>query len=1612
MADERIVKAKLHIPLFPSNISELANDVPYITAKEFDDLEARVAANEVNIGNLQLEKVDSAYVEEGIAHFCSGDQELFAITGIGGGGGGGEGGGANNAKLTVTNTTGWLSRAQSEGADCWISINWSSIEEESETGPGTLTVTVGANAVANKSVTQGDVRLNVGSYLAVGSNRIKFAITDAYGNVRSIIYTVISVSAVLSSSFDDTVTYPNAISFPYICTGSGSKTVYFILDGASIGEETVKTSGRQSTFTIPAPAYGAHELEVYFATEVDGAQVESNHLFFSIMAVDEEATEPIISISHITHEIAQYGTLNIPFQVYDPSSLVAAVTVTATGSAPVEMTVDRTRYTYSFRALAVGTAIVEFKVGDISETVEITVMESSANIYAETQGLTLYLTSAGRSNAAANRNEWTSSNVAAQMTDFNFVSDGWVRDSEGNTVLRVAGDARVIIPFHPFAEDFRTTGKTIEIEFATHNVLNYDAEIISCMNDGRGFKLTAQMASMSSEQSSISTQYKEDDHIRVSFVVEKRSENRLMYIYINSIMSGVIQYPENDDFSQPSPVNISIGSSLCAVDIYNIRIYDNDLTRFQILGNWIADTQNVEDMLDRYSRNDVFDDYGEIVISKLPADLPYLTLTAPTLPQYKGDKKNVAVAFVDPQGNFINFTSPKASANVQGTSSQYYPRKNYKVSFKDGFLINGVTVAVYEIRPGAIGTKEFTYKADVASSEGANNVELARLYNDACPDRTPPQENNPAVRQTIDGFPIVMFQNDGDSTEFIGKYNFNNDKGTPEVYGFSTGDESWEIKNNTSSRVLFKNADFSGSDWENDFEGSYPDGYTNTTRLAAMCQWVASTDGNPEKFKAELADWFSVDSCLFYYLFTELFLMVDSRAKNAFPTYWHTDGKWRWRLYDADTALGINNEGALVFGYELEDTDHLASGADVFNGQQSVFWVNMRLAFADELKTMYQQLRTGDILSYPVVEGRFEEHQSKWPEAVFNEDSYYKYIRPLTDEGSGAYLSMLQGSKLEQRRWWLYNRFRYIDSKYNAGDALTDYIVIRGYAKANITVTPYAHVYAAVKYGSYLVSTRALRGSSYTLECPLGNVNDTEIMIFSASQLANVGDLSGFMVGFADFSAGTRLQCIKIGDPSSSYSNGNLTELHLGNNIMLKTLDVRNCPNLRTAIDVSGCTNLEEAYFDGTSITALSVANGGVLRELHLPSTITNLTILNQPNIETFSVPSYANVTTLRLENVGLGVDSRAILNAIPASSRVRLIGFYWTCQTEAEVIATMDILDTMRGLDENGNNTPKAQLSGTIFMKAATGAAYASVKERYPDIRFEYEHITSVLHYMNFNGTAEIYSETIVDGGDGAYDGIPARASTAQYDYTFSGWSYVKDAETNDPEARKSVIGDRYIYAAYARTIRKYTVRFINGATVLETVYNVPYGGSAAYSGTTPSHMTEPDHNAFIGWSPSPENITGDTDCYAQYRNTGAATLMLLDKTITGAIANSAVTRVGKHAFCHCTKLTDASFPQVSYIGERAFYSCSALSTVRLSVVSSIETEAFADCTSLESVYILAPSVCQGTSNMFANTPMGTSVFLDRYGSIYVPASLVDAYKSATIWHAYADRFVSYSED
>lgn len=444
-----------------------------------------------------------------------------------------------------------------------------------------------------------------------------------------------------------------------------------------------------------------------------------------------------------------------------------------------------------------------------------------------------------------------------------------------------------------------------------------------------------------------------------------------------------------------------------------------------------------------------------------------------------------------------------------------------------------------------------------------------------------------------------------------------------------------------------------------------------------------------------------------------------------------------WLPYDFDTAIGINNEGALVFDYSLEDVDHTAGGADVYNGQKSVLWQNVREAYASELKTMYKNLRSSGALSYEKVEKMFEDHQEKWSEAIFNEDAQYKYLDPLIDDGNAAYLSMLQGSKAEQRKWWLFNRFRYLDSKYNAGDALTEVITVRAYAKADVSVTPYASIYASVMFGEggTLLQERAARNETVTFQCPMDNLNDTAVYFYSADQLSSVGDLSPLKVGYANFSHATKLTHLKIGDSDSSYSNGNLTELYLGNNVLLQTIDVRNCPNLTQAVDLSGCTNLEEAYFEGTSITGVSLPNGGAMKHLHLPATVSSLIVKNQPALSDIILGNSSNISTLVLENVSTAFDSYTLTKGMQPGGRARLIGIEWNVEDANEII---DLLKTLRGIDENDQTTEYAQLSGSIHFGKIRKWQLANLQNRYPYLTITYDSLyDNLLTLYNRNGSA-----------------------------------------------------------------------------------------------------------------------------------------------------------------------------------------------------------------------------------------------------------------------------------
>ena len=1264
--------------------------------------------------------------------------EIYRTGGIGTGGGGG---GGATFTVTVTNLSESRVITVPDGTPVVLRFNYSSVDEEGlDDGPGLGQILVGGVVRSTFSAVQGENERDITSYLAAGTNNVSVRITNSENASKTLPYTVTLATVSLTSSFDHATPRNGSFDFPYTPVGLAEKTVHFELDGAEIGTVTVTASGRELHYPIPAQSHGAHVLRVWFTCNVAGSTLTSNMLYYSVICLEDGNTKPIIALTTPpVSSVEQYSNIAMKYRVYDPATINAAITLETTGSAPISHIADRTEQTWSYQPTAVGELTLTIRCGEAYVSWTQTVTKSSVDAEAETEALAVHFSSYGRSNNEHNPGVWESNGISAEFSNFNFTSDGWVLDEDNITVLRVTGDARLYIPYKMFAYDFRTTGKTLEFEIATRDVLDYSAEVLTCYSGGRGFKITAQELSMVSEQSGLSTRYKENEHFRVSIVTEKKSENRFLLCYINGIMSGVVQYPEDNDFSQANPVGITIGSNNCTTDLYNIRAYDNSLTRYQVLDNWIADTQNFAERVARYKRNAIYNPYTkQIEISQLPADLPYLMLQGSELPQYKGDKKTIGGHFTDPLHPEKSYSFTGAQIDVQGTSSADYYRKNYKIKYKEGFIsYKGVKADTYQMNANAVPTDTFTMKADVASSESAFNVILSMLYNELCPYRTPAQLADPKIRQTIEGFPCVIFWDNGTEVKFMGKYNFNNDKGTEEVFGFKPGDESWEIRQNGTDRVGWHSADFSGSDWENDFKGRYPDESKNITRLQALAEWLVSTDTDQAtgdtipavtydgveytkdtkeyrlaKFSAELSAHFIEEAVIFYYLYTEIFLSIDQREKNAFPTYIASIDRWIVLFYDADSSCGTDNKGNLTFDYYLEDIDYTQGGDPIYNGQNSVLWKNIRATRYGEIMAMYQQLRVDNLISYDYVAGKFEAHQSKWPEAIFNEDMYTKCLEPMILAKDDRFLAMLQGKKEMWIKWWLYNRFRYLDSKYNTGTSMTNRITIRARSKANVKLTSYVHMYGHVSYNAEVVEHRMERNKEYEFVWSASGAEDAVVNIHDGDMITSLGDLAPLVVETIDASKGTHLTHLKIGDASDSYRNYSLASITLGNNTLLRILDVRNCPNLTQAVDISGCTNIEEAYFDGTSITGLRLPNGGILKTLHLPGTVANLTIRNQTKLTEFVMPSYANITTLWIENVSNVVDTSEIVLAMPAGSRVRLPGVTWNLDSTD----FLDHLMLMRGMSETGENTDKAIISGTVYFDMVLPVSkYLIFRDQFP---------------------------------------------------------------------------------------------------------------------------------------------------------------------------------------------------------------------------------------------------------------------------------------------------------
>lgn len=1245
------------------------------------------------------------------------------------------------------------------------------------------------------------VHFNIDKYLSEGTNTIIVSVTGQNTlAATSVAITYEVVNLQLSDELDISKCYnlingPSVVEVQYSVSGYGTKIIEWYIDGELLpyvkSEDEIVDSNttRVKRIQLSNLSQGVHSLQFRAYTTVNGERFYTDTLYRDIIVYTGVNSEMIIAIAmtiptehgiiptggaRVIYNITQYVPYTLRFATYSPmnaSNTLVNVRIddeikTALNSNNgVENNIVITTNTPGEKTVSIE---AENTIYDFIADVKPTTMK----LYEITDALTLDFTASGKTNSSPDKDTWTNGEISATLTGFAWNNaSGWVDNR-----LEMSAGCSIEFDYAPLENTPTDTGKTIEVEWSTKNVNDDNAVICDLRNaNGVGIVIYATKVEMTSADGvTISTEYKSDENVRVAFVINRATgatNQRMSFIYANGIVSRGEKWAITDSYTSNATLKF-VATDAVEVSLKSIRIYDAAISNDNVLNNYILYRDTISEMMEVYDRNDVYED-GRDVFSptKMSGRLPVMIVTGdiPTLENTsdKNEQIVVDIEYVNMQDPTRSFRMEGAAMRPQGTSSMGYPKKNFRIYTQklDDTILYDYTGAVvkdrlYSFKQGSQPVSCWCLKADYAESSGTHNTGIARLWNKALFDaqidgeyklRTEAQRIAAKngyeydVRTTIDGFPILLFYRPSanDDVIFIGKYNFNNDKSTESVFGFTgipdfdnTRMQCWEVLNNGNPLALFTTTENFDTAWTEAFESRYPDTkYPNISDLKAFALWMATV--TQQDFAAQKWEHFDIYKMAAYWVYLMRHAGADQFVKNAMFT--SEDGQhFYYILYDNDTINGLVNTGHL----QIRPTDTRqtvdASGSYVFAGHDSRLW-NMLEAdeeFMSIVSTVDNALYSAGISYNNTIKIFDEEQAGKWVEKVYNQDATYKYISPYVEKGVNN-LFMLQGKRDLHRRWWLAKRFAIYDAKYVSGqykslsielkcingtDAGQEFIVAAGY--------PLDYGYGINNLPrEYGVSLDV--GESHTFRTSeVVNLGDP-IRIYGAPNIAEL-DLSAMADRLAvvtvtnvyEAALGSKLTKLVLG--RSDANNLQVSEISgLRQAIKLEHLDVQGMKSINS-IDLSAQRYFKTLKAHNTNIASVILAKGAPVERLELPASMRTLTLDQLPIL---------NSDNLILEDVS-NIQSISIKNCPNISNNFDLIYNWYTTKTTIDKHSSL-VMDNVLWTNVDVDsflNLIRLKLAGTLDLKGKVVLPSVSL-----DVIYE---IQSVLGDTVFYPTADLFVE------------------------------------------------------------------------------------------------------------------------------------------------------------------------------------------------------------------------------------------------------------------------------
>lgn len=439
----------------------------------------------------------------------------------------------------------------------------------------------------------------------------------------------------------------------------------------------------------------------------------------------------------------------------------------------------------------------------------------------------------------------------------------------------------------------------------------------------------------------------------------------------------------------------------------NMQDYPNNETLMAVI-NAIDETK-----LDK----SIFEEYvGTEVSSVEPAnnDIPkvYIDGTIPTT-------KNEVLATLKYKSKTDTFTA-YITIKCQGTSSLSYPKKNFTIKM---FEDEARETKLKKNFRGWGEQNKFCLKANWIDFSHARNICCAQLWGEVVRSRDEyenyPEEFKASPNQgAVDGFPFLLYCNG----HYWGRYTWN----IPKDGWMSNMDDELDThcilcSEDYNSSCFRAAAVIDKTDWTDELHDTVP--ASILTRWNEIITFVQNS--SDDDFKANLSNYFYVDSLIDYYIFSYVICHLDGLGKNQlFFTY---DGqKWIAGAYDMDSTLGLYWDGNSFVSntYRMQEDYETA-----VNGTSNLLYDRLKSLFIDEIKARWEVLKTTVLEKYHMIE-TFEEFCSIVSKEIRDYD--YDY-----NTGLGAFTGIPStfDNNISQIREYIVNRYSYVNTQLAGGSS-------------------------------------------------------------------------------------------------------------------------------------------------------------------------------------------------------------------------------------------------------------------------------------------------------------------------------------------------------------------------------------------------------------------------------------------------------------------------------------------------------------------------------------------------------------------------------------------------